>query len=592
MNTDNCLQYNSSKNSCDVCLPGYVFDNNVCSIDCSDSSQVPIHKSGTCNQNQYLIAQITGDDRSVPYNDVVVMNASITQYPNNSSPLYYTWFCTKDTNPSLSCESNRAVKLNVRSTSPVLVIPPHTYPIDASYNFSVKVESEDGNSSVYYVQLTFKNNTFSINLEYSRPLYRFCPSDSYTFWVNDTFSDRYRYFVRWNTNFPNINLDDITVTNYRHTFDHGEKPVPALMTVSVRVYDDSNTSTGEASTQFSTNRPATGGSISISPASGGIPFSTLFQISADGWNDLDGGPLTYAFYYSGNFFGSSTSYPSARAANKITYVMLMNYSTANQISTYLPNTSPLKIVVSIKDATGCNSSVSKVFNLTTRITDSAQTLDDLTAFSKIILQGDQGTSVSSIRVLTDELISADKLLDCKYNTDLSMTECLPGVIPDRCQTPFHCSSRGQCSHGRCICDQGYHLADCSMNTTTFIRQVDARMTLINFAASYFSSSVPSEKVIASAELMLALSERLYLNTNTTYKIILDSLDALIDVASTYDRSAVLQVIGTAKDIISNVMHGVVEASCGLTTNYSIYAVQKSISLLSNLTDLYVKKWIM
>ena len=581
MNTDNCLQYNSSKDSCDVCFPGYAYDNNICSTDCSNSSLVPIYKSGTCNQKQYLIAQIAGDDRSVSYNNTVVLDASITQYPNNSSPLYYTWFCTKDTNPSLSCESNRAVKLNVRSTSPVLVIPPHTYPIDASYNFSVKVESEDGNSSVYYVQLTFKNNTRRVNIEYQRPLYRLCPSDYYTFSVNDEYNVPGRYFVDWNTSYGRIywnNQSSLTAMTYRFVSD--QTPFPALIKVSVNVWSQSDTLMGEASTLFSVNRPATDGSISISPVSGGIPLSTLFQISADGWNDLDGGPLTYAFYYRHNF--------NVTGPKKILYYTITDYSPANQISTYLPNISPLVIVLSIKDVTGCHSNVSRVFDLTTQIKDAAQTFDDLAAFSKIILQGDQGVSASSIRVLTDELISADELLYCKYNTDLSMSSCLPGAIPNRCQTLFHCSSRGQCSNGRCICDQGYHLADCSMNTTTFNRQVDARMALINFAASYFSNTMDHEKVRAAADLMLELSKRVYLNTNHTYKEILDSLNALFEISSTYSGTSALQMINITAEIISNVLHGVIEASCGLTTNYSIYAVQQSITLLSNLSDLYIK----
>ena len=589
MNIENCLQYNSSKDSCDVCFPGYIYDNNICSTDCSNSSLVPIYKSGTCNQNQPLIAQIAGDDRSVPYNDKVVLNASITQYPNNSSPLYYTWFCTKDTNPSLSCESNRTVKLNVRSTSPLLVIPPHTYPINASYNFSVKVESEDGNSSVYYVQLTFKNNTRSVNIEYQRPLYRFCLSDYYTFWVNDEYNDPDRYFVSWMSSYGgNFDIGPAKTT-ITPRYEVGIDSLPSSIKISVEVQDmNSRHLIGEASTQFSMNRAATNGTINISPASGGIPLSTLFQISADGWIDLDGGPLTYAFYYNGNFNQTLSVNDSSRSSTTSTYVMLADYSTANQINTYLPNISPLMIVVSIKDATGCHTNRSALFALTTQVKDTAQTLDDLMTFSNVISKGDQGVSASSIKILKDELEVANKLLDCKYNADLSMSSCLPGAIPDRCQTPFHCSLRGQCSNGRCICDQGYHLADCSMNTTTFNRQVDARMALISFAASYFSNSMDHEKVRAAADLMQVLSKRVYLNTNDTYKEILDSLDTLLEVASTYSQSATLQMMNITAEIISNVLYGVIEASCGLTTNYSIYAVQQSITLLSNLSDLYVK----
>ena len=586
MNTDNCLQYNSSKNSCDVCLPGYVFDNNICSTNCSDSSQVPIYKSGTCNQNQYLIAQIAGDDRFVPYNDTVVLDASTTQYPNNSSPLYYTWFCTKDTNPSLSCESNSAVKLNVRSTSPLLVIPSNTYPIDTSYNFSVKVESEDGNSSVYHVQLTFKNNTFSVNIEYLRPLYRFCPSNFYRFWVDSAFNDTYRYHTGFQTSF--VPFDYPTRTEVMTYPRYSNEFSPSSITVWVEVVDMKSTAlVGKSSVQFALNRPAFRGSINIAPASGGIPFSTPFQISADGWIDLDGGPLTYAFYYSRdfNFSGKiSPSYPPP----PILYTMIADYSSANQITTYLPNASPLKIVVSIKDATGCHSNISTVFELGTQIKDPTQTLDALAAFSKLILQEDQGTLASSIRILTDEFTTADGLLNCRYNNALLMPSCLTGAIPDRCRNPFHCSSNGQCSNSRCICDPGYYLADCSMNATVFHRQLTSRMTLINFATSYFSNSVPYEKVKAAADLMLRLSERVYLNTNDTYKVMLNSLDALIKVASTYDQSAALQMINTMGKIISNVIYGVIETSCGLPTNYSIYAVQKSLTLLSNLSDLYVK----
>ena len=89
-----------------------------------------------------------------------------------------------------------------------------------------------------------------------------------------------------------FNIVSFRVGDYLPALSEGENSV----LVKISVYDPDYFVPLVSTFKLQINRPPQGGTLTVTPGTGGVSVSTLFQISASGWVDSDT-PLLYQFVY-------------------------------------------------------------------------------------------------------------------------------------------------------------------------------------------------------------------------------------------------------------------------------------------------------
>ena len=567
MSSDSCLLYDSTNSACSVCLPGYINDGTACSVNCTDPDAVPIPRIASCDRAQQLIAFIDGGDRSVPVSQPLTLDASLSKHTGDpTATLLYTWFCTAGTASDVSsCYVPSGVNFNTPTTSLTLTIPANSYSLKTTYHFTIRVEA-NGLTSFYSVQIKFTNQANSISIHYNPSLTAICNSKSYDFWV--TSSDA-SIAVRWMSSF---NFDLINQSYVRTRPFNNEDLVYNSYTITAESGTTSTTVTFPLSPQ------ATGGNMTITPTSGGIPFQTTYLVTMDSYTHIDGGTLSYAFSYCSN----KSNFQSLNDR-----VLVSNFSSSTSSPPfYLPNYSPIRIYGSILDATGCVTNVSFDVNLTTSHKTSIAEFQDFAAFATSL---SSSVGIGNINMLIDELQNNDDLLDCKFNLDYNSEICYTGQIPYRCTGMQSCALDATCQLSRCRCSEGYYLADCSMDNETYQSQLSSRQSLITFAESLLSQTTDQDTFLAALKLLEMLTEHAHLNTNSTYAVALDTLDVVAGkLNSITPQDKLASIVQTAGEVISNVLNATIEKDCGLATNFSLTAISSSFGLIASLSNSLLK----
>jgi len=102
---------------------------------------------------------------------------------------------------------------------------------------------------------------------------------------------------------------------------------------------------GQAKLELPINTPPTGGSISVTPATGGTPLVTEYRLLAENWLD-DDRPLAYSYFYSATSTSTKIAVATKKASNDI-------YSKLPKLSGGLNS---LYVWVSVSDVYGSKSS--------------------------------------------------------------------------------------------------------------------------------------------------------------------------------------------------------------------------------------------
>ena len=580
--SNSCLLYDPSNSVCSVCAPNHINDAGTCTTTCSNPAQVPLLRSSTCDAGQQLIAFIEGGDRSFPISSPLVLDASKSVYLTSpSTPLTYTWYCAKETSGG-SCEYSGQVALNSPSSSPLLTIPANTYKKSEStitpirndvYTFMVRV-STGALQSFYSVSIQFCDCSDPLQIHYENPLYTYCLSNSYRFWISH---DTPLSNVFWTaTSTRLVKLNDTYVVSKPVGFEaRSEYPV------GLRAQFGQN----YAEITFPLNLEAQDGNITVSPLTHGVPLQTVFVASAVNWTYPGGGALNYGFSY---------FLPNPNDANDNRYnfhnAYLISPPSSNPtVSFYLPNYDKLWIKLSVQDPTGCLTEFSQVIQLAKSFTNDIDELNKISNFASTIVASDM--ALGSLYLIASEIMNIDNLIDCKFNTLQNMEVCTSGNIEPRHPNPeFTCSGNGAWTNtSRCRCNKGYYLADCSMNETIFNQQLSIRQKLLDFTTQkvFQDTSVAIQK--AGLSILDSLSAHAFLNTNQTLSQTLSSLNASLSVIQSYSPSDSVQpLIQLAANVLSNVMNATIEKDCGLTTNFSLQAINSTFQLLETLAGLSLR----
>ena len=582
MESDNCLFYDPTNSKCSVCLPGYVNNQGFCDINCTNTSLLPIPRIASCNQSQELIAFIDGGDREAPVSQPLTLDASLSEYTTYpSATLTYSWFCASNAYLNFesyleSCPVVSGINSNTKTTNPKLIIPANSYPLEKTFTFIVRVEANNL-TSFYSVQVKFNKGSSSMLMHVTKPLYTYCMSKSYDFWVTIStqldLNDYYSY-TAWQSS---LSFDQINAT---HARSHPTKICNQNLAYFDKYYyikmiDPSNT----ASLTFPIKPQALGGTMIVTPSSNGFPYKTVFQVALSSWSDIDGGPLLYAFSYTRNL--SNYLLPDD-------LTLISNFSSSEQASFYLPSYSPIRIFASIQDITGCVTYQEFDVDLTISEKTSVEQLQNIAEFSS---QFDSSNTsfFSNLAMIISEVRDIDNLLDCRFNINLNAQECISGQIPYRC-SQSSCPRDNKCSASRCSCPQNTFLADCSMESLKYDSQLSSRQAIMNFARSVLSETTNQDAFLGALTLLEALTKHAYLNTNSTFDSALQILNntAAAKLQNTTPLENIKAVVQTASQIISNVINATIEKDCGLTTGFSLSALNSSYHYISSFSAILLK----
>ena len=318
-------------------------------------------------------------------------------------------------------------------------------------------------------------------------------------------------------------------------------------------------------------QPVSGGSVSINPSTGGIPLSTSFSLSIQGWTPQNGGSsLLYKVSY-------SIDGPIDNA------VLISDFSLITQSSFYLPNSSYVTIVVTIKEIpSGCLTNISTQVSLSTQSAPIEAALSTTTTFAQTAIS--EG-STSSINILAGQISLIDSQL---ASSSSGNSNCSLSVT-------VQCSNHGICNthRSRCECYEGYYLADCSMGEEAYNQQLEYRQSLINLTSSALlsaSSSADINTINSVLHLMNVLTQDPFLNNNVTLPTALDSVNASINILRSLSSSGdnLTSSIENMVGILSNVQNQISVSDCAMATTFSSEATNQTYQYLDELSNLILQ----
>lgn len=318
----------------------------------------------------------------------------------------------------------------------------------------------------------------------------------------------------------------------------------------------------------STNHPL-GDSLTVTPLTGGLPLSTNFTASLSGWTSQNGGSLTYSLHY----VKAPPMSPDP--------VRLADFSSEAEFSFYLPYTSGATIIATVRDPMNCSTyiGVNVTLNLTAQSgSDLLQT--SLNFFHETPLPT---APLSVINPLSDQISIANQLILCGNELDSSICNSTQMMS---CGESSSCSNHGQCSQGRCLCNQGYYLQDCSLTQSDYDLQTQLRQSLINLTLT----NLNDQNILEMMTVLNALTQQPYLNTNSTLDLTLNAVAQAIQILNSSSISGAnlsthIQAIANA---ISNSFQQIDVLDCGLYNNFSLQALNRSYDLLEELSDIHTR----
>ena len=321
-----------------------------------------------------------------------------------------------------------------------------------------------------------------------------------------------------------------------------------------------------------------GGSFTINPMTGGLPLSTNFTLTLEGWKDPDEGALQYSVAY---------TKPSPHSSEP---VLISDFSSSTQYSFLLPAISSATITVTITNEYGCLTTISSEVSLNTALTNGIDLLQQASSASGSILTG----SSNDINSLIDQIAIANQLLLCQNSLDTSTCNSSTAGTNTVCHSSADCSNHGICSNNNvCSCNSGYHLSDCSMTQAEYDNQLKYQQALITQATNVISDSIMSSETLDSVlRLIDVLTQNPYLNDNSTLNLTLNALDQSLkamEALLTADSSTNLtDSIQAASNIISNAFNQITQLDCGLYDNFSTQALNSTYDALQQLSDVSLK----
>ena len=316
-----------------------------------------------------------------------------------------------------------------------------------------------------------------------------------------------------------------------------------------------------------TSYPPHGGSLIVTPVSGGTPLSTSYTAILDGWLSYNG-IIAYTLEYVKT--SPLLSDP----------VRISEFSTDTQINFYLPYTSIATIRATIKDEFDCLTNTTVDVTLSLASPNGTDLLQSAISFLSMTSLGDASTAATN--ALIDQFHIANQLLLCNNDLDTSACDTIQAMS---CGASSACSNHGQCAQGRCICNQGYYLSDCSLSQSNYDLQMQLRQSLISSAIT----SMNAENLPEMMSIINSLTEKPYLNTNSTLNPTLDAVSQAIQILNSYTTSANLSAeIQAISDLISNGFDQITQLDCGLYNEASIRALNQSYEFLQQLSDVFVK----
>ena len=317
--------------------------------------------------------------------------------------------------------------------------------------------------------------------------------------------------------------------------------------------------------------PVSGGSVSVSPSTGGVPLSTSFSLTIQGWTLQNGGnSLLYSVSYSTD--GSMEN-----------SVLISDFSSATKTSFYLPNSSSITIIVTIKEVpSGCLTNISTQVSLSTQRASIETALSTATAFAQTALS--EG-STSSINILAGQISLIDSQLagSSSENSNCSLS------------VTVQCSNHGTCNTNwsRCECYEGYYLADCSMTEDLYNQQLEYRQNLIESAARAIledSGAASLATLNSLLNLITVLTEDPFLNSNVTLPTALDSVNNSINLLKILsgDGDDLTSSIENMVGILSNVQNQISSTDCLMATTFSSEATNQTYQYLDELSNLILQ----
>ena len=322
-------------------------------------------------------------------------------------------------------------------------------------------------------------------------------------------------------------------------------------------------------TSCPSNMPPIGGTFNVAPGTGGLPLSTSYSASLTGWVSQNGGTLSYALEYI-----KATPLSSDP-------VQISDFSVDTQYDFYLPYTSIATIRATILDESSCSKNVSIDVTLNLSPPNGTDLLQTAKSFLNLISLAEAPTS--AMNVLVDQINIANQLLLCA--NDLDSSKCNATQMMS-CGTSGTCSNHGICTQLGCVCNEGYYLRDCSLERFEYELQTQLRQGLINSTVT----SLNEQNIPEMMSILNALTQKPYLNTNSTLNLTLNAVTQAIQVlnSSSYDNANLAADIQDIADVISNAFDQITTLDCSLYNNFSLRALNQSYDLLQQLSDVFVK----
>lgn len=263
----------------------------------------------------------------------------------------------------------------------------------------------------------------------------------------------------------------------------------------------------------------------------------------------------------------SSSLSTSQNTNK---VVLTDFSQITAPSNfYLPSASTITIYADIKDSEGCITTVYQ--NVSMTITNQTP-LQSLSRTLDFLSNAKNNGITNAMNVLADQIT----LIDNQFSSGGG----------SGCQNS--CSQHGTCVQNQCQCSKDYYLADCSMNSEDYAKQLSVRQSLIDEATTQISNANDPAELEMALNLLQALTNNSDLNNNQTLSTALDAVNSAVDVMNTFNESTNLTTsIQECAEILSDILNEV-NSDCGLSTNFSSIAINSTYALLGNLSDLLLR----